>query len=74
MNKIIQERNAFQRISLSPDTTEEVLLAKQQEIFKLHQKVLRYQLSCRRHILDNFTEDQWDSFRFVLAENGYVLD
>ena len=74
MNKIISERVAFQRISLSPETTEEVLLAKQAEIFKLHKKVLKYQLSCRRNILDTFTEEQWDNFRFLLVENGYVLD
>lgn len=51
-----------------------MLLAKQNEIFKLHKKVLEYQLSCRRTILDTFTDDQWDNFRFVLIENGYVLD
>jgi hypothetical protein len=36
--------------------------------------VLEYQLSCRRNILDTFTEAQWDEFRFVLTENGYELD
>jgi len=74
MNQIIQARVAFQRIALDPGTTEEVLLAKQEEIFKLHKKVLKYQLSCRRNILDTFTEEQWDNFRFLLTENGYVLD
>lgn len=74
MNQIIQERLAFQRISLNPRTSEEVLLAKQEEIFKLHKKVLKYQLSCRRNILDTFTDEQWEEFRFVLTENGYALD
>lgn len=74
MNQIINERVSFQRISLNPDTTEEVLLAKQAEIFKLHSKVLKYQMSCRRTILDTFNEEQWDNFRFLLIENGYVLD
>jgi hypothetical protein len=74
MNEIIRERSEFQRIALNPRTAEEVLLAKQNEIFKLHKKVLKYQLSCRRHILDTFTDEQWDNFRFVLIENGYVLD
>ena len=74
MNEIIKERVAFQRISLNPETTEEVLLAKQAEIFKLHKKVLKYQLSCRRNILDTFNEEQWDNFRFLLTEHGYVLD
>lgn len=74
MNQIIKERVAFQRIALSPDTTEEVLLAKQAEIFKLQRKVLKYQISCRRNILDTFNEEQWDSFRFLLIELGYELD
>lgn len=74
MNKIIQERVAFQRIALNPDTREEVLYAKQEDIFKLHRKVLKYQLSCRRNILDTFTKEQWEGFRFVLIENGYSLD
>lgn len=74
MNRIIQERTAFQRIALNPKTSEEVLRAKQEQIFKLHQKVLNYQLSCRRSILDTFTDEQWEEFRFVLTENGYDLD
>ncbi len=74
MNRVLQERLAFQRISLNPKTSEEVLLAKQEEIFKLHKKVLKYQLSCRRNILDTFTDEQWGEFRFVLTENGYALD
>lgn len=74
MNRILAERVAFQRIALNPQTSEEVLRAKQAEIFKLHAKVLEYQLSCRRNILDTFTKEQWDNFRFVLTENGYALD
>lgn len=74
MNQIIQERLAFQRIALNPKTSEEVLRAKQEEIFKLHKKVLKYQLSCRRSILDTFTDEQWEEFGFVLTENGYALD
>ena len=74
MNRIIQERAAFHRISLNPETREEVLRAKQQEIFKLHEKVLEYQLSCRRNILDTFTDDQWEEFQFILSEQGYDLD
>jgi hypothetical protein len=74
MDKIIYERNQFHKLSLQKDTREEVLKAKQEKIFKLHQKVLKYQLSCRREILDNFTEQQWENFNFVLSSNGYVID
>jgi len=51
-----------------------LLIAKQAEIFKLHKKVLKYQLSSRRNILDTFTAEQRDSFGFLLIESGYVLD
>lgn len=74
MNEIIRARAEFQRIALNPKTREEVLYAKQEEIFRLHRKVLKYQLSCRRSILDTFSAEQWDNFRFILTENGYVLD
>jgi len=74
MNDIITARTEFHRIALNPRTSDEVLLAKQEEIFKLQNKVLRYQISCRRNILDNFNEEQMDNFRFVLIENGFELD
>jgi hypothetical protein len=74
MNRILGERIRFQRIALNRDTSEFVLRAKQEEIFRLHQKVLEYQLSCRRTILDTFTDEQWDNFAFVLTEHGYALD
>jgi len=73
MDKIIYERNLFNKLALQPDTSNEVLMTKQKEIFKLHEKVLDYQLSCRRAILDTFTEEQWDNFRFVLSENGFEI-
>ncbi len=74
MDKIIYERNRFHKLSLNPHTSEEVLRTKQQEIFRLQQKVLEYQFSCRRNILDTFNEEQWDNFRFVLNENGFETD
>lgn len=74
MNKIIKARVDFHRISLNPETSDEVLLSKQAEIFKLQKKVLRLQISCRRNILDNFDEEQMDNFRFVLIDHGYQLD
>jgi len=74
MNKILKLRNDFLRLSLSPNVSNSVLESKQEEIFKLHRKVLKYQLSCRRNILDNFNEEQWDNFFFVLGENGYDIE
>ena len=40
MNQIIYQRNLFTRLSLIPETSDEVLRTKQNQIFKLHRKVL----------------------------------
>ncbi len=74
MNRIVTERNNFHRLSLNPLTREEVLKSKQEEIFKLQQKVLQIQLSCRRDILDTLSQEQWENFNFVLNEYGYETD
>lgn len=74
MNQIIKKRLAFEKLALRQDTSNDVLKAKQTEILKLHRKVLLLQLSCRRTILENFTEEQWDSFKFVLSEAGFDVE
>ena len=74
MDKIIAQRSLFHKLSLSPNTAEEVFITKQAEIFKLYKKVLKYQLFCRRNILDTFTEEQRDNFKFVLTGNGYEAE
>ncbi|MGB5457119.1 MAG: hypothetical protein WBO73_14125 [Gammaproteobacteria bacterium] len=73
MNDIISKRIEFREAALSPDISAEDLRQKQQEIFALHQKVLDYKLSCRANIHKTFTEQNWDDFFVVLAEEGYAI-
>ena len=73
MNEIIRKRIEFREAALSPGVTANDLRQKQQEIFALHQKVLDYKLSCRENIHNTFTEQNWDDFFVVLAEEGFAI-
>lgn len=73
MNEIIRKRIAFREAALSPGVSGTELRQMQQEIFTLHQKVLDYKLSCRENIHNTFTEQNWDDFFVVLAEEGYAI-
>lgn len=73
MNEIIRKRIAFREAALSPGVSGNELRQMQQEIFALHQKVLDYKLSCRENIHNTFTEQNWDDFFVVLAEEGYAI-
>lgn len=73
MDEIIRKRIEFREAALSPDVSANDLRQKQQEIFRLHQKVLEYKLSCRENIHNTFTAQNWDDFFVVLAEEGYAI-
>jgi hypothetical protein len=73
MDEIIRKRIEFREAALSPGVSANELRQKQQEIFALHQKVLDYKLSCRENIHNTFTEQNWDDFFVVLAEEGYAI-
>lgn len=73
MDEIIRMRIEFREAALSPGVSASDLRQKQQEIFALHQKVLEYKLSCRENIHKTFTEQNWDDFFVVLAEEGYAI-
>ena len=73
MDEIIRKRIEFREAALSPGVSADDLRQKQQEIFALHQKVLEYKLSCRENIHSTFTEQNWDDFFVVLAEEGYAI-
>ncbi len=73
MNEIIRKRIDFREAALSPDTSADVLRQKQREIFTLHEKVLEFKLSCRENITTTFSEQNWEDFFVVLAEEGYAI-
>ena len=73
MNEIIRKRIAFREAALSPGVSGTQLRQMKQNIFAVHQKVLDYKLSCRENIHNTFTEQNWDDFYVVLAEEGYAI-
>jgi hypothetical protein len=69
MNAIIEKKVEFSTESLSPEVSDEHLLAFQIEIQQLQQTLLELRLSCRRLIMDTFTEEQWENFVFIAADD-----
>ena len=69
MNKIIEKMVEFRVESLSPGITGEQLLASQSEIQKLQRQLLKIKLSCRELVMTTFTDEQWENFAFVIADN-----
>ncbi len=69
MNEIIEKMVEFRVESLSPDITADQLLAFQSEIQELQRQLLKIKLSCREIIMTTFTDEQWENFAFVVADN-----
>jgi hypothetical protein len=69
MNEIIEKMFEFRVESLSPDVTADQLLAFQSEIQELQRQLLKIKLSCREIIMTTFTDEQWENFAFVVADN-----
>jgi hypothetical protein len=69
MNSIINKRIDLKKASLNPETSEENLRDMQNDILILHKQLLEIKLSCRKMLVDSFTEEQWDNFAFVVAED-----
>ena len=69
MNTIINKRVDFKKASLNPKTSDEELIAVQSDILNLHKKLLEIKLSCRKMLVDSFTEEQWENFAFAVADN-----
>ena len=68
MKQIAKGRIEFIDMSLKSDTSEEDLVEKQKQLFRLQEKVLTYKLACRKNILETFTQEQWEELLFILAE------
>ena len=69
MNTIINKRVDFKKASLNPKTSEVELVEMQSDILSLHKKLLEIKLSCRKMLVDSFTEEQWDNFAFAVADH-----
>ena len=69
MNEIIEKMVQFRVNSLSPEVSREQLLAFQFEIHGLQRQLLEIKLSCRELVMTSFTDEQWENFAFVVADN-----
>ena len=69
MNEIIENRISFKRISLDRKTPNNELVERQIKILTLQQELLSIKLSCRKQIIDTFSDDQWDNLSFVLLDH-----
>lgn len=69
MNKIIEKTVEFKSASLSPRVSKQRLLAFQGEIRDLQRQLLKIKLSCREIMMSTFTDEQWENFAFVVADD-----
>lgn len=69
MNRIIEKTVEFKSASLSPRISKQRLLAFQSEIQGLQQQLLKIKLSCREIMISTFTDEQWENFAFVVADD-----
>jgi hypothetical protein len=69
MNAIIEKRVEFKKVAFIPGTTDEELRELQNEILDLQKQLLDIKLTCRKLVMDTFTEEQWDNFQFAIADH-----
>ena len=69
MSEILEKKVQFHVEALSPGVSGEHLIALQAEIQELQQELLKLKLSCREIVMSTFTEEQWENFAFVVADN-----
>ena len=69
MNEIIEKSVQFRVAALSPPITSDHLYVLQSEIQELQRQLLKIKLSCRELVTTSFTDEQWENFAFVVADN-----
>lgn len=69
MNETIEKSVEFRVAALSPRITSDQLYVLQSEIQELQRELLKIKLSCRELVTTSFTDEQWDNFAFVVADN-----
>jgi hypothetical protein len=69
MNEIIEKRIDFKKAALDPGVSDQGLIDMQNDILITQKKLLEIKLTCRKMLVDSFTDDQWDNFAFVVADH-----
>lgn len=69
MNEILEKKVQFRIEALSPATSDSHLIELQSDIQALQRQLLKMKLSCRKLVMTTFTDEQWENFAFVVADN-----
>jgi hypothetical protein len=69
MSEILEKKIQFRVEALSPSVSGDHLIELQSEIQELQRELLKLKLSCRKLVMTTFTEEQWENFAFVVADN-----
>jgi hypothetical protein len=69
MNEILEIKVQFRVEALSPGTPASRLIELQSDIQGLQRQLLKLKLSCREIVMTTFTDEQWENFAFVVADN-----
>ena len=72
MNTIIEKRIVLAQLAVDPSVNQVLLIELQDEIFKLQREVFLIRLSCRDIVTSTFTEEQWDNFAFIAADDPKI--
>jgi hypothetical protein len=72
MNDIIEQRLAFKKASLNPAISNDELFELQTKSLKYQKELLSIKLSCRKVLVENFTEEQWDNFKFIVSDDPMI--
>lgn len=69
MDKIIYMKVEFGIETLSSSVQDQHLIELQNKIHRLQKKLLIIRLSCRKMIMETFTDEQWENFDFIVTDN-----
>jgi hypothetical protein len=69
MNSILEQKIEFKKGSLDPTVSSEQLVEMQRKSLKSQETLLAIKLSCRKILVESFTEEQWSNFEFVISDD-----
>lgn len=69
MNEIIHMKVEFGIETLSSSVQDHHLIEFQNKIHHLQKGLLIIRLSCRKMIMETFTDEQWENFDFIVTDN-----
>ena len=72
MNTIISKRIVLSQQAVNPTISQSQLIHLQDELFKLHREVFLIRLSCRELVTNSFSEEQWENFEFIAADDPKI--